>query len=700
MIVRAKRSRKNDLEPIGNPVPLDDFRDAMECCEAFRPLPARRLITWSCANIVNDQGRPYDHAAFPHLGAPGGPMDAADDDGIRTIALQFATRLGKSFFGQCLLLSRVEIDPSPMLMASESEKSLKRIMRRTYKMVYQIPGLRRQLLRFAEKDHKQDHMEYRTCSIAGAWARSAGTLADMNIKIGVANELSKAGWDGLGTSTEAAPLKLFDERFKDYMSIRKIVYESTPTVRGRCRIERLRLASSNCQYWVPCPHCGRYQLLRMGEKVGDGKYDPEVPGRLAYEPGPKHVAKASAHYVCISGECEPILDEHRPWMMRRGVWAPEGCTVDDQASRAAAERWLDQLERELDGEEREPLWRGWKRADWIRGEPLRDGEDAGFQISSLYALSLGWGDIAAEYVATKDKPRERQNFVNSWLAETWEYAGRRQTWEDLGDRIRSSVPLGVVPSGYSLLTAGIDKQADGRHPFVVIAWDERRRSHTVAYGEADTLDEIENLLEQKFIHEDGGKQLRISMALIDSGFRPKGVGEFCRKMQRKKYRIHPCKGSSTPLEAVYRVRTQGKDSALPGMKLIVVDTLTTQDWIDQQLYDLKHPAPGSRTLFAASNAEHQDYLEQLLNDAAVSAVDSAGRDVIRWERPDLDVPNDFRDCERYAFAAMQLVTRGKAPTKRVPPEKQSKPREKPPAPRPHVQFLERPGGWLNDSWRR
>ena len=41
---------------------------------AFRPSPRVRTIRWSIDNVVNDQGRPYDHAAYPHLGAPGGPL--------------------------------------------------------------------------------------------------------------------------------------------------------------------------------------------------------------------------------------------------------------------------------------------------------------------------------------------------------------------------------------------------------------------------------------------------------------------------------------------------------------------------------------------------------------------------------------------------------------------------------------------------
>lgn len=678
------------------PPDLDDAADLRECFQAFRPLPVMRLLHWSCEHVINDEGRPYDHSAFPHLGAPGGPMDAADDETVRTISLQFATRLGKTFFGQCLIISRPHLDPCPMLVAADSERNLKqRLMKRLYKMVYARQALSARLLKRSTKDHKQDQMEFTECTVSGAWARSPGTLADLNIKVGIANELDKSGWDGHSTSTEAAPLKLFNERFKDYQSTRKIVYESTPTITGRSRIERLRLQSTNCQFWVPCPHCGKYQILRMGEDAGE-RYDNSVPGSLRWEGKDKASAKATAYYHCISDECEPIRDEHRAMMMRRGVWAPEGCTVDDREAAKASMTWLERLNCELEGETFvEPVWQGWKRAKWLVGTPVRLSEDAGYQLPSLCALSLSWGHIAEEYVASLGKPRELHNFENSWLANTYELVEKKQTWEQLGNRLIRDVPENVVPEGFSVLTIGVDKQSDGRHPFVVKAWDHERRSHTVTYGECNDPAELESLLMTKFQHADGGPPVKITFGLIDSGFRPKGVGEFCAKMIKKGVKLFPCKGANTMLDAVYKLSRQKRDSAMPGMCLFRIDMLSTQDFIDQQLHSLEYPDRGAMSLFSAPLTEHQDYLEQLLNDAPVSLMDNSGKESVRWERPNREVPNDFRDCERYAYVAFLRAMRGKSPRKRLPPSEKPQRRPERTAPPPSGPiFLERPGGWV------
>ena len=105
-------------EPDEQPGKLGDTSDFAQCfMRVPRPFPQTRMLNWSITHIVNDQGRPYDHYAYPHLAAPGGPMDAFDDPHIRTISEQFATRLGKTFFGLCGLLYYADRDPSPMLLA-------------------------------------------------------------------------------------------------------------------------------------------------------------------------------------------------------------------------------------------------------------------------------------------------------------------------------------------------------------------------------------------------------------------------------------------------------------------------------------------------------------------------------------------------------------------------------------------------------
>lgn len=600
---------------------------------AFAPRARTRLLDWCIENVQTHDGRPYDHFAYPHLGAPGGPCDSFDDPQVRDIWLQFASRLGKTFFGNASLLFSVANRPAPMMFASAQEKLAVEVVSRVYGMLARCKVLKDQMR--PENRRTQDRIDLDECRIWVGWSRSTATLADKAVKVGQANEIDK--WERQSTSKEADPLKLFDDRFKEYPAHKKIK-ESTPSVKGKSRVERGRLQSSNCRFEVPCPHCSEYQPLKMEqihwEKNEAGKSD-------------KDLARKTAHYVCC--HCRGrIEDHHRPKMMRRGVWCPEGCTVDSAAAKQEADNRSE--------------WRGWRSAPWIVGVPIRDGRDAGYQLSSLYALSLGWGDIAAEFVACKDKPQDLRNFINQWLGETWEVVHQKQTWQQLGERIIKGPRRFVLPNWASLVTVGIDAQEEGqRLPWSVVAWGPGRSHAVIAYGEAGSFEEVEReLIAKSFDFEDGKGGLRPVTSLIDSGNRPLGIYEWCRSCAAKGLVVMPCKGSSTAMESDYSISLLGPNTAMPGMRLVRVDTIRSQSWIDRVLHSLRPDDVGSGMLHAGSTAVHQDFLEQVLNDAAVLDLDKSNNEREKWERIDSNVPNDFRDAWRYAYVAMLIATRGRS----------------------------------------
>ncbi len=652
----------------------------LQAFDGMAPRARPRFARWCVENIRTDEHKTYDFAGYPHNTGPGGPADAVDDHRVRTITQQFGTRLGKSFTGLSMLLYYADVDPCPMMLATESERSLKKkIMRRLYQMIYGMPRHAGSLLYKSKRDHGSDMIEFRDCRIIGAWARSPGTLADENIKVGMANELDKEGWDGSTTSVEGAPHKLFDERFKDFQAVRKVLYEGTPTIYGRSRVERRRLISTNCDYFVPCPHCGKYQVLRLAAEDETGQFDFTQPGRLEWKRRPdgkndKLLALKSAYYVCISGACPPIENHSRAWMMRRGVWAPEGCGVDNERARAAAERWYQSLAAESDdGAE---LWSGWPHADWITGQPVRDGPDTGYFLSSLYALALGWGDIAADYVESEDSPAEIKSFTQNWLAKTWRPVTHQVDWQTIGQRlINKDLPRSVAPDYASLLTVGIDRQKD-HYVYAVDAWGPQRTHATVEYGEFEELEWlIPNLLEKPFPFADGNGELRVEIALIDDGYKPDSdVMDFCLQFLQKGIRVLPCKGSPRSLDADYKIAQLGSNTSKPGMLLVHVDTVRTQLWMDKTLYKVEKGDPGSMQLHAGSLLEHQDFLEQIINDGPIPYLDPRTNTMReQWKRLDLGIPNDLRDCRRYSYAGMLIHTRGAAIRPRTEKKTESQP---------------------------
>lgn len=632
--------------------------------EQYRPRPHQRTLDWAIQHARNEFGEHYSHNTYPHIGAPGGPFDALDCSQYFTIWLQWASRLGKTFLAQVATMKLAHTNPCPMMFASVDEKLAIEVTTRTYKMLELCGALRGNLL--PKNRRRQNYVDLRDCRMAVAWSRSVSTLADKPVKFGHANEVDK--WEQTSTSTEADPLKLFSDRFKQFPIYKRII-ESTPAMKSTSRIERGRLGSTNCSYFVPCPNCGEYQTLSMAGLVWDksesGKSD-------------KTTALKTARYVCQICKRD-ILDQHRGQMMRLGVWCPEGCTVDNEWARECARTWK---------EPSDSHWQGWKDSPWIKGTPARDGRDAGYHLSSLCALARTWGEIAEEWVGSQRNPQNLRNFINQWLAETWATREQQDTWEKLGKRITTETPRYSVPVECQLLTCGADIQSD-KVVYVVDAWGEGNRSHTIDYGELDTLQDLYAIIDRSYQREGGGA-LHIALTLIDSGFHPKDVYQFCRMAAGKKRLAWPCKGSSTALNAPYRESRLGEDTLAPGAPIVHVDTLTTQDWFAHQLTLDPKKDNGAATLFNDSLGNHQYFLEQLLNESCVQKLSPTNTTKEVWERIDESLPNDFRDCRRYAFAAKLRHLRGgelrPTATARKPAEKQERPRG--------VQFLDRPGGWI------
>jgi hypothetical protein len=119
-----------------------------------------------------------------------------------------------------------------------------------------------------------------------------------------------------------------------------------------------------------------------------------------------------------------------------------------------------------------------------------------------------------------------------------------------------------------------------------------------------------------------------------------------------------CKGSSVAMNVDWRMEVQGKNTSQPGMHLYHVDTIRSQLALDAALHDLKPEDPGGTSLYFGSLAEHEDFLQQIINDAPVTSKDRSNNDRESWQKIVDSIPNDYRDLKRYARIAMLVATRG------------------------------------------
>ena len=181
---------------------------------------------------------------------------------------------------------------------------------------------------------------------------------------------------------EGDPINLAMARTRTFAR-RKVFLVSTPKITGMSRIEAAYEESDQRQYWVPCPTCREFQVLKFAQ-LRWPKGDPDRGGlRLrALRPGDPATTRSSG--------C---------WRAASGAPAPKG-----------------------------------------------DGRTAGFHLSSLYSPVgwFSWGDAAKQFEQAQKNPSLLQVFVNTVLGETWTLLGEAPEWQKLYDR-RESYKIGTVP---------------------------------------------------------------------------------------------------------------------------------------------------------------------------------------------------------------------------------------------------------------
>jgi phage terminase large subunit GpA-like protein len=605
-------------------------------------LPADSVASWDwvCENGRMPNGKPFDGDVIPWCK---GVCDAWDNPGVREIALQWGTRLGKTTISMQLIAKSADTRPMPGLFATSTQSLAKRtVKRKIYPMLSAVSSLSGQL----PPEHLRTYEEIRLSSSpwAVAWSGSDTQLADLSAFYGYANEIDKWSMHEKlgGDAGEGDPLDQFEERFKEFPDA-KIIFECSPSTKRRSRIEKKLLASNNCRYYVPCPKCGTFQVLKFGRVKQDEGSDEEgaTVGGILFDRAPDgsvdpHHARETARYVCDS--CRyGIHDDQRPKMMRAGIWCPEGQWVDKDGS--------------------------------IKGIARRGPRIWGGQLSSLYSLQLRWGDIAEKFARSYKHPEQLRMFINGWLAETWEPYKIKTEPEQVAERLTVDVPTGVIPKWATWLFAGVDVQ-DDHFVATVEACGPNERTHTVAHYRLETLAEVEEqIVFGKFKFEDSEAELSPAVTAIDCGFRTKEVYAFCTAMNLKLRgtgrKVVPIKGANTdcggePFEE--KVIGQGNEGRSDRTKKALVAAgrglirlrvnpyyyePILQDQIDEGIPGL----PGSHS-FHSEAITDLDFVRQVCNGAESSEPSKSDPNRHLWVKRWANEPNDFRDARKYARCIM------------------------------------------------
>ncbi|NQD37465.1 phage terminase large subunit family protein [Permianibacter sp. IMCC34836] len=323
-----------------------------------------------------------------------------------------------------------------------------------------------------------------------AGANSAASLRSMPVQYLALDEVDAYDDDVDG---EGDPCGLAEERTNNFPR-RKVFYNSTPTIKGASRIEKEYEKSDQRQYFVPCPHCGHYQVLRWEQ--------------IKWTAGAQFAHEVEDCWYECEACAEKIEERFKTGMLEQGEWRP---------------RFPERTVR-------------------------------GYHLNSLYSpLGLGrtWRERAQQFLEAKDDPILLKRFVNTALAQTWEDLSSQVKPQALLQR-REQYKLRTIPRGCLLLTMGVDTQ-DDRLEYQIIGWGRNETRWVIDYGVilGDTSDRDSDSspwrkldeLRSTPIRNQFGVDMRIEKTAVDSGgHRTDEVYHYART--RKFSRVIALRGAS------------------------------------------------------------------------------------------------------------------------------------------------------------
>lgn len=480
--------------------------------------------------------------------------------------------------------------------------------------------------RFQEDRSKRLELQFIGMYLALAGANSAASLATRPMRVVVFDETDKyPGYSG----KESDPISLGVERTKNFYN-RKIYKISTPTLETGQIWTSLMACDVIKQYFIPCPHCGVYQPLRLNQI----KWPKELNEIADYRERSRK-AKELAWYECES--CKNVIeDRNKQSMLKTGEWRP--VTFDTKEG-------------------------AWHPATMPEGRARK----VGYHLNSIYSPWVTFGEVAAQFIESKDFPEKLQNFINSWLGEPW----REKAAVMNSDVILKKSWVhkrGIVPKEAQIITAGADVQLDHMW-YTIRAWGPRLTSWLVEYGRVETWDELEEvILHRRYLNEYEQERI-VNLAMIDTGYRTDEAYDFCAMFPGI---CLPGKGSSKKLNAPYTVSTIEKEIH-KGMKLYIIDTEYFKDFIAGRLTK----NPGDLGAWMVFEDCPREFAEHITAEHKVSEKDRKGRIIQTWKPIGSHAMNHLLDCSVMDACAAEICgvryLRKEDPPKREPPKDKGKP---------------------------
>lgn len=550
---------------------------------AFKPPEKMTVSEWADKNRVLSEKDSAAPGLFKTDRTPylREPMNAFNNPQIEDITMVAGTQLGKTTAEQNMLGYAISQDPGPTLIVYPTDKLAGFTSENRIQPMIELSDDLRE--KWHDKESQRLELQFDSMYIALVGANSPSNLSSRPARYIFFDEIDKfPKWTG----TEASPEALAVERTKTFFN-RKIVRVSTPTLSSGFIWQAWERADAQYKYFVPCPMCGEYQLLELKHI--------KWPEDMSIQK-----IKFAAYYECCA--CgERISDRYKMQMLRRGEWR-------------------------------------------LINKPGGRVKKVAYHINSIYSPWVTYGDVAAEFLASKNIPENLMNFINSWLAEPWVEKANRMASDIIMEK-QLDYTQGTVPENAQLLTMGVDVQLD-HFWWGVRAWGPHLTSWLVDYGRAETWADIEEILYRQY-PDVNGEIRNLNLCCIDSGYNTDEVYQFCA--------MHcdlcvPTKGASKHLTSRYNITKLDKGVGV-GLMLYNFDPSQFKDFIKGRL-GIEAGARGSWNVYSGIDRR---YCDQVCAEQKVEHKDRKGHITLVWEKVSSHAQNHMLDVETNNALAAEIL---------------------------------------------
>lgn len=447
------------------------------------PPPDLNIIEWLEANVnlpeyTCPEPGPLRLSRTPYMK---GPLLAFQSRFIETIDLLMGRQLAKSTFiynCQCYTIGQ---NPGPTLMLFPDRELAKYTSKNRIQAQFDIcEAVCKQKTSDAD-DYGIYEMKFQNMIFSLGWAGSGSQVMSkpvQNLFFDEVDEMKKVVGKGISNPIESA------EQTTSNFPNRKKVKTSTPSTEDNEIWQALCAAQRVFEYWLPCPHCGKKQVLIWDQIKFDSKKEPEEVCLLTW-------------YECI--HCKKTFRNHEKIaMLPKGEWRSR-----QNAPEYIMEDVVTPYESSISLE------------DTLKDQTVKH---IAFHLPKWYSPfeHATFGHAAKEFLEAQGDFVKMRDWTKFWRAKPWREKAKIAKYHDLlGNKIDLE-PLTCPHDTLGIITT-VDP-GQGGFWYTVLAWRINFTPHIVHYGFLSSWDQVTDLVfDHTYLIENTEKRLHCWRMGIDIG---------------------------------------------------------------------------------------------------------------------------------------------------------------------------------------